>query len=144
MSKNYGIFCMAMAMPEHLRDVYELDTWWDMAERLYANFLLSKHDDSNLSELECINAYAKSKMFEDIILLENNDKNKRISELEHRLAMVSDDLRVIEKFFRDNHCEDLLNLPTDKAESCIAHFSNIHAACDLNDDQCLSWRRYQN
>ena len=39
----------------------ELDIWWDEAIELYKEFLNSKFNDFNQSELDCINQFITSK-----------------------------------------------------------------------------------
>lgn len=50
----YGVFCMAVALGG---DKYELDAWWKVAIWHYENFLDSKFNDVDKSELDCINDY---------------------------------------------------------------------------------------
>jgi hypothetical protein len=55
---SYGIFCMAMSINDN--DM-ELDIWWDKATRLYNEFVNSKFNKYDKSELDCINDFVSTK-----------------------------------------------------------------------------------
>jgi hypothetical protein len=59
MNNSYGVFCMAILMKK--QNTMELDVWWDKAIELYNEFEKSKFNDSNQSELDCINQFITSK-----------------------------------------------------------------------------------
>jgi hypothetical protein len=61
-------------------------------------------------------------------------------ELQHRLAMVADDLRVFRKFL-DKQGFDLTK-PTTHADMACTHLNNMEIACDLSDNECLNWELY--
>jgi hypothetical protein len=61
-------------------------------------------------------------------------------ELQHRLAMVADDLRVFRKFL-DKQGFDLTK-PTTHADMACTHLFNMEIALDLNDNECLNWKLY--
>lgn len=58
-SDSYGVFCMAMLMYKH--NTKELDVWWDEAIELYKEFVNSEFNNSNQSELDCINQFITNK-----------------------------------------------------------------------------------
>ena len=64
----------------------------------------------------------------------------REQELEHRLAMVADDLRVFRKFAEAQGFD--LTKPTTHADMACTHLNNIEIACDLNDNESLNWVSY--
>ncbi len=55
MDKYYSIFCIASQLLEG-RDS-ELDLVWEDATKLYEDFLVSGFNNTNKSELECINEF---------------------------------------------------------------------------------------
>jgi len=62
-------------------------------------------------------------------------KTTSSEEFKHRLAMIMDDIRVIES----NLGEEILSKPTSYSDCLGVHFSNIEIACDLESEECLSW-----
>ena len=54
MDKSYGIFCIASQL---LNQDSDLDVVWEKATNLYIDFLSSKFNDVNKSELDCINNF---------------------------------------------------------------------------------------
>jgi hypothetical protein len=67
-----------------------------------------------------------------------------VEQLKHRLAMVMDDIKVINKILEDNKILSgiLANTPTAEADSFLTHLSNIEIASDLNDDASLEWKLF--
>jgi len=59
MENSYGIFCMAMSM--NIETSMELDIWWDKATKLYSEFVSSKFNNYDKSELDCINDFVSTK-----------------------------------------------------------------------------------
>ena len=53
MNNYYGVFCIA----SQLKEERNLDVIWETAIKLYDEFLISKYNDHNESELECINMF---------------------------------------------------------------------------------------
>jgi hypothetical protein len=51
---SYGVFCMAMQLEQQMG---ELDFWWERAIVIYHAFLVSKFNNAEKSELECIQEY---------------------------------------------------------------------------------------
>jgi hypothetical protein len=62
--------------------------------------------------------------------------------LEHRLAMILDDVKALVEFLDENRLMEALDKPSKETESAWTHISNIEIACDLNDDDCLGWKLY--
>ncbi len=61
-------------------------------------------------------------------------------QLEHRLNMIMDDLEVIKQFIYDQKLDEHFRLNTRLGgDPAWANISNIEIACDLNDDNSLSW-----
>lgn len=63
-------------------------------------------------------------------------------QLQHRLAMVLDDVKALVEFLDENRLMEALDKPSRQTESAWTHISNIEIACDLNDDACLGWKLY--
>lgn len=64
------------------------------------------------------------------------------NELNHRLSMISDDLRIIRSFINDNGLIEKFSQPTDMADQCMTHFNNIEIACDITDQESISWSQF--
>jgi hypothetical protein len=62
----------------------------------------------------------------------NPNQLNRVQQLEHRLAIILDDIRVLRERFVDDRCHDAQTL-----------LNNIEIACDLNDLESLNWTLYQ-
>jgi hypothetical protein len=62
--------------------------------------------------------------------------------LEHRLAMVLDDIKALVEFIDENRLMEALDKPSKQTDSAWTHVSNIEIACDLNNDDCLGWVHY--
>ena len=63
-------------------------------------------------------------------------------QLEHRLAMVADDLKVIRKFIAEHHLTGEFQMPSSTSDEAFTNLNNIEIACDLTNDECLSWQHY--
>ena len=63
-------------------------------------------------------------------------------QLEHRLAMIQDDLNAIRDFIYGQGLIDIFQKPTDKCDEAMTHLNNIEIACDLSSDESLSWKLY--
>jgi hypothetical protein len=66
----------------------------------------------------------------------------REQQLEHRLLMVADDLAAILQFINDNGLMDHFRKPTKFCDEAITHICNIAYACALDNDEVLSWRKF--
>jgi hypothetical protein len=62
--------------------------------------------------------------------------------LQHRLAMVLDDVKALLEFIDDSRLMESFDKPTKYTDSALTHISNIEIACDLNDDASLGWKLY--
>lgn len=65
-----------------------------------------------------------------------------IEELKHRLAMVNDDLQQIIKFIDAKRLGEVFEQPSEMADACWQHISNIEIATDLSTDECLAWQPF--
>lgn len=63
-------------------------------------------------------------------------------QLQHRIAMIKDDLNKFYEFLEENDLIEKLAKPTKFSESALTHLNNIEVACDLNNDESLSWKLY--
>jgi len=66
----------------------------------------------------------------------------REQQLEHRLAMILDDLNAIKQFVQDNGLEILFEGKTPFCDSAHTHLMNIEIACDLQSDEALRWKAF--
>jgi hypothetical protein len=62
--------------------------------------------------------------------------------LEHRLAMVLDDVKALVEFLDEHRLMEALDKPTKYGDSAWTHISNIEIACDLNDEASIDWKHY--
>jgi hypothetical protein len=60
-------------------------------------------------------------------------------QLEHRIKMIEDDLNKFVDFINQENMTDSLDRPTECCGSALTHLDNMKIACDLSDDQSLSW-----
>lgn len=73
----------------------------------------------------------------------NNPKQLNYTQqLEHRLAMVLDEIKALSDYLDENNLMGVLNNPTKYSDEAWTHVINIEHACDLNNDESLSWRLY--
>jgi hypothetical protein len=63
-------------------------------------------------------------------------------QLEHRLAMVADDLKVIRKFIAEHHLTGEFQMPSSTSDEAFTNLNNIEIACDLTSNECLGWKLY--
>ena len=66
----------------------------------------------------------------------------KIEELEHRLAMVLDDIKVIRKHIFKQDIAEVFERATPHSDECWTHFNNIEIACDLNSNESLNWKPF--
>ena len=64
-------------------------------------------------------------------------------QLEHRLAMIADDLKVIRKFIADKGLTETFQKPSSTSDAAFINLNNIEIACDLTSNECLSWQYYK-
>ena len=63
-------------------------------------------------------------------------------ELQHRLEMVADDLRVIREFIYQKGLANVFRERSRTSDEVWMNLNNIEIACDLSSDESLSWKRY--
>jgi hypothetical protein len=63
-------------------------------------------------------------------------------QLEHRLAMVADDLKVIRKFIAQRGLTETFQMPSSTSDEAFTNLNNIEIACDLTSNECLEWKSY--
>jgi hypothetical protein len=59
MNESYPIFCIAAQLLKGREN--ELDLVWSDAVELHSEFILSEFNDSNKSEIDCINEFLNTK-----------------------------------------------------------------------------------
>jgi hypothetical protein len=70
------------------------------------------------------------------------DETKYIKELEHRLNMIDDDAAKFRTFIIDKGISSYFLDAKDELFGFV-YLDNIDVACDLDSDECLSWKRYK-
>lgn len=65
-----------------------------------------------------------------------------IKQFEHRIAMIYDDLVQIRKFIYENNLDEIFQRKTHVSDEAWTLLNNIEIACDLNSDECLTWRTF--
>jgi hypothetical protein len=63
-----------------------------------------------------------------------------IEQLEHRLAMIQDDLIQIREFIYAHDLDGIFQKKTHVSDEAWTLLNNIDIACDLNSDEALTWR----
>jgi hypothetical protein len=63
-------------------------------------------------------------------------------QLEHRLAMVADDLKVIRKFIAEQGLTIEFQMPSSTSDEAFTNLNNIEIACDLTSNESLTWDFY--
>jgi hypothetical protein len=66
----------------------------------------------------------------------------REQQLEHRLAMILDDLNKVREFISENQMGELFYKRAKYCDDGWTHINNIEVACDLDNDESLTWRLY--
>lgn len=74
--------------------------------------------------------------------MNNPNQLNYTQQLEHRLAMILDDINKLSDFFDENNLMSVLDNPTKYNDHAWMHVINIEHACDLDNDESLSWKRY--
>lgn len=80
----------------------------------------------------------KTKDTDEINALKHSCEN-----LEHRLAMVKDDCNALRNFINTNALE-IFHKPSEQCSEALSHLLNIEIACDLESDECYTWKPYSN
>tara|TARA_R100001594_G_scaffold106540_1_gene141019 strand:- start:1680 stop:2069 length:390 start_codon:yes stop_codon:yes gene_type:complete len=76
-------------------------------------------------------------MYKQLNVEYNDDSNEMI----HRLEMIEDDVNTLLKHLRDGN---MLSDKTKYADDGYTHINNIHIALDIQDDECLTWSKFNN
>lgn len=63
-------------------------------------------------------------------------------EINHRLAMIQDDVNALRNFIVANNLLKEFSLPTAQCDEAITHLNNIEIACDLDSEESLSWKPF--
>jgi len=63
-------------------------------------------------------------------------------QLEHRLAMVADDLKVIRKFIAQRGLTETFQMRSSTSDEAFTNLNNIEIACDLTSNESLTWGFY--
>ena len=63
-----------------------------------------------------------------------------IEQFEHRIAMIQDDLIQIRQFIYAHDLDEIFQKKTHVSDEAWTLLNNIEIACDLNSDECLTWR----
>ena len=74
--------------------------------------------------------------------MDNPKQLNYTQQLEHRLAMVLDDIGALVDYINENNLMDALNKPTKNGNDGLTYIINIEHACDIKSDECLSWILY--
>ncbi|MFN5251370.1 MAG: hypothetical protein ACK5DE_09990 [Bacteroidota bacterium] len=67
----------------------------------------------------------------------------QVLELEHRLAMVAEDIKAIREFINGMGLTQEFKNETLHADECWTHINNIEIACDLNSPESLTWTKFR-
>lgn len=62
----------------------------------------------------------------------------------HRLAMIKDDLKAIREFIDENELHNQFSSSSKYCDKAMTHLNNIEIACDINSQECLSWKQFTN
>ena len=65
-----------------------------------------------------------------------------IEQFEHRIAMIQDDLIQIREFIYAHGLDEIFQRKTHVSDEAWTLLNNIEIACDLNSDECLTWRAF--
>jgi hypothetical protein len=63
-------------------------------------------------------------------------------QLQHRLAMIQDDLIQLRAFIHNNDLAEAFESPTEVSDEAWTLLNNIEIACDLASNQSLSWKPF--
>jgi len=94
-----------------------------------------------------LNEFDTTKIGTDVIKMDDGGMMAKGGELTEdqlklRLELVLDDIKAIKEFIYENGLSEIFQRPTKHADECWTHFNNIEIACDLNDDESLSWGKF--
>ena len=66
---------------------------------------------------------------------------KENKQLIHRLEMVQDDVKALLEHLEDGKS---MKNQTNYADDGYTHLNNIYIALDMNDNECLEWKKINN
>ena len=66
---------------------------------------------------------------------------KENKQLIHRLEMVQDDVKAFLEHLEDGKS---MKNQTNYADDGYTHLNNIYIALDMNDNECLEWKKFNN
>ena len=66
---------------------------------------------------------------------------KENKQLIHRLEMVQDDVKALLEHLEDGKS---MKNQTNYADDGYTHLNNIYIALDMNDNECLEWKKFKN
>ena len=66
-----------------------------------------------------------------------------MNEIQHRLKMIEDDMKVIREFIYANGLSETFQKPTPMSDECWTHLNNIEIACDLTSEESLAWSLFK-
>lgn len=76
--------------------------------------------------------------------MNNPNQFNYTQQLEHRLKMVLDDIAVLKEFIIQEGLDKVFESKnTSTSDDAYCNIHNIEIACDLNDDESLSWEMYR-
>lgn len=64
-------------------------------------------------------------------------------QLEHRIAVIKDDLEQIRRFIYEKGLVDKFREPSHVCDEAWTLLNNIEIACDLSSDESLTWKLYE-
>ena len=71
-------------------------------------------------------------------------REQYIKQLEHRLLMVLDDINILKRFIDEQGIKDVFEKKNSAtSDSGYCNIYNIEIACDLSNDESLSWGMYK-
>jgi hypothetical protein len=63
-------------------------------------------------------------------------------EMQHRMAMILDDLAKLREFIEENGIGYVFDKATKYTDSAWTHLDNIEIACDIDSNESLGWSKY--
>ena len=110
----YGVYCLIDMANDIIDKSKGYDITWDKGIELYDIFLLSKYDNPNKSELDCINDFLNNQGRQHYYLSTQLDKERLFNFLKDDLGKLEQDIKEnnkekIEQFFSywKQHINDL-------------------------------------
>lgn len=76
--------------------------------------------------------------------MKNPNQLNYTQQLEHRIAMIQDDLKALIDFIDENRLMEALEKKSNLAPCGWTHICNMEIASDLSCDESLSWGKLNN